>query len=86
MRDAPCLLDEQFYMEREYAESMIGSLCLFISWWAAGDMESAFLVGLRLRGRPLVCVSKRTARRLAWLSTPAGVLLPQAESQRGEVA
>lgn len=35
--------------------------------------------GLRLSGPPVVCVSKRTARRLAWLSSPTGLLLPAPE-------
>lgn len=48
-----------------------------VAWFVWG------LNGLRLRGRPLVCVSKRTARRLAWLSTPAGVLVPGPESHLG---
>lgn len=36
---------------------------------------------LALSGPPVVCISRRTARRLALLSSPAGVLLPHRESQ-----
>ncbi|MFO0580506.1 MAG: hypothetical protein U1A78_41575 [Polyangia bacterium] len=41
---------------------------------------------LTLSGPPIVCISRRTARRLAFVSTPSGVLLPIGQAIGGALA